>query len=163
MTCSNAVKTRKQLKFAGVPQTGQPISAASRPKFTILWGHVRRYCCLTCLFPIVDICLRCEDIAGQSCAMVPRWRLFGDFLRPVFSVSRAQHVWDLHSEFALRPHHVWKYGRHPISEEKRRRRNHKMKIYMACRPALLHRAAMTIGLSLVMRHFSLRNSLSVYF
>jgi len=28
------------LKFAGVPQTGQPISAASRPKFTILWGHV---------------------------------------------------------------------------------------------------------------------------
>ena len=25
-----------QLEFAGVPQTGQPISAASRPKFTIL-------------------------------------------------------------------------------------------------------------------------------
>ena len=37
---SNAAKTRNQLKFAGVPQTGQPISAASRPKFTILWGHV---------------------------------------------------------------------------------------------------------------------------
>jgi len=28
------------LKFAGVPQTGKPISAASRPKFTILWGHL---------------------------------------------------------------------------------------------------------------------------
>ena len=40
MPSSNAAKTRKQLKFAGVPQTGQPISAASRPKFTILWGHV---------------------------------------------------------------------------------------------------------------------------
>ena len=40
MPCSNAVKTRNQLKIAGVPQTGQPISAASRPKFTILWGHV---------------------------------------------------------------------------------------------------------------------------
>ena len=40
MPCSNAAKTRNQLKFAGVPQTGQPISAASRPKFTILWGHV---------------------------------------------------------------------------------------------------------------------------
>ena len=39
MPCSNA-KTRNQLKFAGVPQTGQPISAANRPKFTILWGQV---------------------------------------------------------------------------------------------------------------------------
>jgi len=29
------------LKFAGVPQTGQPFSAASRPKFTILWGHLK--------------------------------------------------------------------------------------------------------------------------
>jgi len=48
--------------------------------------------------------------------MVPRWRLFGDFLRPVFAASRAQHVSDLHSKFALRPHHVWKYGRHPISD-----------------------------------------------
>jgi len=34
--CSNATKTRNQLKFAGVPQ----ISAVSRPKFTILSGHV---------------------------------------------------------------------------------------------------------------------------
>jgi len=28
------------LKFAGVPQTRQQISAVSRPKFTILWGLV---------------------------------------------------------------------------------------------------------------------------
>jgi len=62
-------------------------------------------------FPIVDTCLNCEDIAGQSCAMVPRWR-FWEFLRPVFSASRVQHVTsDLHLKFALRPHHVWKYGR----------------------------------------------------
>jgi len=27
-----------------------------------------------------------------------------------------QHVSDLHSKFALRPHHVWKYGRHPVSD-----------------------------------------------
>jgi len=33
--------------------------------------------------------------------MMPRWRLFGDFLRPVFAASRAQHVSDLHSKFAL--------------------------------------------------------------
>jgi len=24
-----------------------------------------------------------------------------------------QHVSDLHPKFALKPHHVWKYGRHP--------------------------------------------------
>jgi len=38
--CSNAAKTQNPLKFAGVPQTYQQISAVSRPKFTILWGHV---------------------------------------------------------------------------------------------------------------------------
>ena len=38
--CSNAAKTQKPLKFAGVPQTRQQISAVCRPKFTILWGHM---------------------------------------------------------------------------------------------------------------------------
>ena len=65
-------------------------------------------------FPIVDTCLSCEDIAQQSCAMVPKWRFFGAFVRPVFSASRMQQVSDLHLKFALRPHHVWKYGRHDI-------------------------------------------------
>jgi len=34
----NAAKTRNPLKFAGLPQTRQQISAVSRSKFTILWG-----------------------------------------------------------------------------------------------------------------------------
>ena len=34
--CSNAAKTRHPLKFAGVPQTPEPISAVSGLKFTIL-------------------------------------------------------------------------------------------------------------------------------
>jgi len=34
--CSSAAKTRNPLKFAGVPQTNETISAASGPKFTIL-------------------------------------------------------------------------------------------------------------------------------
>jgi len=38
------------------------------------------------------------------------------FLRPVFAVSRMQHVSDLHLKFALRPHHVCKYGRRPICD-----------------------------------------------
>jgi len=46
--------------------------------------------------------------------MVPRWQIFDDFLRPVFAPSRMQDVSALHLKFALRPHHVWKYGRHPI-------------------------------------------------
>ena len=32
----------------------------------------------------------------QSCAMVPKWQ----FLRPVFSASRVQHISDMHSKFA---------------------------------------------------------------
>jgi len=63
-------------------------------------------------FPIVDTCLNSEDIARQSCAMVPKWR----FLRPVFPASGVQHISDMHSKFALMPYHVWKYGRHPISD-----------------------------------------------
>jgi len=33
--CSNAAKTRNPLKFPGVPQANEMISATSRPKFTI--------------------------------------------------------------------------------------------------------------------------------
>ena len=57
-------------------------------------------------FPIVDACLICEDIARQSCAMVPRWRFLATFLGPAFAASRAQHISDLHSKFELGPRHV---------------------------------------------------------
>ena len=40
MPCSNAAKTRKQLKFGRMPQTNETISASSGPKFTILQGHL---------------------------------------------------------------------------------------------------------------------------
>jgi len=59
MPCSNAAKTRNQLKFGGVPQTNETISAASGPKFTILWGHVEDIVLLKIFFPIVDMCLCC--------------------------------------------------------------------------------------------------------
>jgi len=36
MPCSNAAKTRKPLKVAGMPQTPETISAASGSKFTIM-------------------------------------------------------------------------------------------------------------------------------
>jgi len=85
--CSNAAKTRNPLKFAGVSQTNETISAASGPKFTILWGHVEEILLLNKFFLIVDTCLSCEDIVRQSCAMVPRLPIFGDFL--VLHLQRA--------------------------------------------------------------------------
>jgi len=89
----------------------QPLVGRSSPYYMDMW---RRYCCLTNYFPIVDTCLSCEDIARQICTMVRRWRFFASLLRPVFPASRVRHISDLHSKFALRLHHVWKYGRRPI-------------------------------------------------
>jgi len=77
--CSNEANSRNPFEFAGVPQSRQRISAANGPKFTILWGLVGRHCCLTCFFPIVDVCLSCEGIARQSCGRVCRWRFLRHF------------------------------------------------------------------------------------
>ena len=93
--CSIAAKTRNLLKLAVVPQTRQQISAVSGPKFSILCEHVEEIL-LFKFFPIVDMCLSCEDMARQSCAMVRRWRIFGDFLNHALAASRVQHVSDLH-------------------------------------------------------------------
>ena len=113
--CSNAAKKRNPLKFAGVPQTRQQISAF--PKFTILSGHVEEVWLLNKFFfdcPYMPFyCLNSEDIARQSCAMVPKWRLFASYISSEPHAGM-QHISDLHSKFALGPHLVWKYGRHPI-------------------------------------------------
>jgi len=65
-------------------------------------------------FPIVNTCLSCEDIARQSCAMMPRWRLFASCV----SASRVHYISDLHSKFALRPHDKrslkWAWPHHVI-------------------------------------------------
>ena len=109
---SNAAKTRNPLKLAGVPKLqnwSHLLVGQSSAHCGVIW---RRYCCLTSFFPIVDTCLRCEDIADK----IVRWCADGNFLHPTFSASRVQHVSDLHPKFALRPYHAWKYGRHPISD-----------------------------------------------
>ena len=110
LTPTTRAKTRKLLKFAGVPQTCQRISAVSRPKFTILWRHVHEVSMFNNFFRIVDTCLRCEDTGQQSCAMMSKWRFF------CVLASRVQHISDMHFKFVLRPHHVRKYGRHPITD-----------------------------------------------
>jgi len=117
LECRAATLPRGETRWnlLGCPKLGnrsQPLLSRSSPYCENMW---KRYCCLA-FFPIVNMCLSCEDIARQSCAMVPRWRIFGDFLRPAFSASRVQHVSDLHPKFALGSQHVSKYGRHPICE-----------------------------------------------
>jgi len=59
-----------------LPHRSQPLVGRSSPYCGDMW---RRYCCLTIFFPVVDTCLSCEDIARQSCAMVPRWPIFWRF------------------------------------------------------------------------------------
>jgi len=118
LECRAVTRPRRETRWnlpgcSKLANRSQQLVGQSSPYYEDMW---RRYCCLTSFFPIVDTCLSCEDIAWQTCGMVPRYRLFGDFLHAVFSVSRVQHVSDLHSKFTERPHHVWKYGRHPISD-----------------------------------------------
>jgi len=73
--CSNEAKRRNPLKFAGVLQTRQPISAVSGPKFTILWALVEESLLFN-NFLIVDSLSLCKDISRQNCAMVRRWLIF---------------------------------------------------------------------------------------
>jgi len=57
MPCSNAAKTQNQLKFGGVPQTNEMISAVSGPKISILWRLLADILLLNKIFPIVYTCL----------------------------------------------------------------------------------------------------------
>ena len=74
--CSKAAKTRNPLKFVGVPQTRQQISAVSWPKFTILWGHVEDITALQVFFRL-SICALVAKIQPNK---VVRWCPDGDFL-----------------------------------------------------------------------------------
>jgi len=76
-------KTRWNLQGClKLPNGSQPLVSRSSPYCEVMW---ERYCCLTNFLPIVDTCLSCEDIARQSCAMVLRWAIFGEFLANVNS------------------------------------------------------------------------------
>jgi len=75
MPCSNAAKTQNPLKFVGVPQTPEPISAVSRPKFTILSGHVEEVLLLNMFFRLSIYAL----VAKIWPDKVVRWCRDGDF------------------------------------------------------------------------------------
>jgi len=103
-------KTRNPLKLAGVPQTNETIWAASGPKFTILCGHVEEILLLNKFF---SDCRYMPLLRWYSSTKLWVGAQMATFLGPVFAASRVQHLSDLHSKFALGPHHVSKYGRHP--------------------------------------------------
>jgi len=91
LLCSKAAKTRRLLKFGGVPHTGQPISAVSRPKFTILWRHVEDILLFNKFFAIVDMCLRSlRRYSPTKLCDGSQMAIFGDFFAScVFSELRA--------------------------------------------------------------------------
>ena len=72
---SNAAKTRDQLKFAGVPQTGKPISAVSGPTFAILRGHVEEILLFRSFFRLSIHAL----VAKIQPDKFVRWCADGDF------------------------------------------------------------------------------------
>jgi len=67
--CSNTTKTRNPLKFAGVPQTNETISAASGPKFTILWGHVEKILLLKNFFRLSIRAVIAKDITAVTSSL----------------------------------------------------------------------------------------------
>ena len=75
--CSNATKTRNPLKFTGVLQTRQQISAASGPKFTVLSGHVEEVLLFNKFFFRLSIHALVAKISSDK---VVRWCPDGAFL-----------------------------------------------------------------------------------
>jgi len=86
-----------------LPNGSQPLVGWSSPHCEDMWG---RYRCLTSFFPIVNTCFSCEDIAQKKLCDGAQMANFYEFLGPAFPASRVRHISDLHSKFALGPHHV---------------------------------------------------------
>jgi len=125
---SNAAKTWKPLKLQGCPilaNRSQLLGGRSSSYYEDMWG---RYWCLTSFFRLSIH----ASAAKTELDKVVQWCQNGNFLRPVSSASSVQHILDMHSKFALRPHHVWKYGSiQSLTAEIRRKkkdRNHREKI-----------------------------------
>ena len=114
LECRAVTKPRRETRWNLLgcpkqPNRSQPLVGQSSPYCEDMWG---RYCCLARFF--------------SDCRYVPYLRRYtltklydgaqmGNFC-PVLSASHVQNISDLHLKFVLRPHHVWKYGRHPVCD-----------------------------------------------
>jgi len=121
---------RNPLKLAGVPQTTEPISAASGPKFTILWELLEETLLLNKFFFDCPFVPQLRRYSHTNLYDGAQMAIFASFLRPVFPASRVQHISDLHSKFALRPHHAAAEIRRGKKVEDRKKRQ--VKNIMAC-------------------------------
>ena len=106
-------KRESRWNLQGCPKLAnrsQPLVGQSSPYYQDMQ---RRYCCLASFF-------------FPDCRYMPQLRRYcptklydgaqmAHFLGSAFPASHVQHISNMHSKFALRPHHVRKYGRHPIS------------------------------------------------
>jgi len=77
LECCAVMLPRRETRWnlQGCPKLAnrsQPLVGRSSPYYRDMW---RRYCCLTSFFSDCQ-CYSSEDVAQQSCAMVPKWRLF---------------------------------------------------------------------------------------
>ena len=113
-------KTRNPLKVAGVLQTCQQISAVSGPKFTILCDHEEKILLFNQFFFQLSIRalvakVHPDKFCSDGAQMANFCVIFASCIF-TFSATLVQHISDLHSKFALRPYHVWKYGRHPVCD-----------------------------------------------
>ena len=107
VACSNVAKTRKPLKnLLGCPKLANrspPLVGRSLPYCGNMW---RRYCCLAVFFRLSIHALVAKTQPNKVVRWCPDGDFFASFLRPAFPASSVLHISDLHSKFALRPHHV---------------------------------------------------------
>jgi len=104
-----------RLNLQGCPKPtniSQPLVGRRSSYYGDIW---RRYCCLK-FSSDCRLMPQLRRYSPTNCRIVHRRRLFASFLGPLFPSSRVQRISDLHSKFALRPHHVSKYGRHPVCD-----------------------------------------------
>jgi len=89
----------------------QPLVGRSSPYYEDVW---RRYRCLTSFLRLSIHALAAKIQPDEGV----RWFQNGNFCVLYFQRAACStfQTCILISKFALRPHHVWKYGRHPISD-----------------------------------------------
>ena len=91
----------------------QPLVGRSSPYYGDMW---RTYCGLTSFFSDCPYMPSLRRYSPTKLCDGAQMANFGDFLGPAFPASHMQQISDMHSKFALRPHHVWNCGRHPLCE-----------------------------------------------
>jgi len=118
LDCRAVTLPRRESRWnlLGCPKLPKPISAASGPKFAILWVRVEDILLPNKFFSRLSIYALVAKIQPDK---VVRWCPDGAFgvvfATCISSEQRAAHF-RLHSKFAIRPHHVQKHGRHPLCD-----------------------------------------------